>query len=149
MNVDKCSDDFANRVKSSSFLKRDNTIETQDAYVDMEDPAFPIIPEVFGTKTDEEAYLNDILHAISMGSSRFVYDEDAYRTAPEVRSDDPDLLKFQAYCQNYLGQKISYELGNESFTLSPKQTEDREEPSKKTIYLLHFLHFPLLLHRSF
>ncbi len=124
MNVDKCSDDFANRVKSSSFLKRDNTIETQDAYVDMEDPAFPIIPEVFGTKTDEEAYLNDILHAISMGSSRFVYDEDAYRTAPEVRSDDPDLLKFQAYCQNYLGQKISYELGNESFTLSPKELDN-------------------------
>ncbi len=121
MNVSDCSDDFADRVKNSAFLNRENITETQDAYVDMDDPSFPIIPEVYGNKTDEEAYLDDILHAISLGNTRFEYDEDAYYSPPKVKSNDPELLKFQAYCQKYLGQKISYELGDESFTLSAKE----------------------------
>ena len=121
MNVSDCGDDFADRVKNSAFLNRENIIETQDAYVDMDDPSFPIIPEVYGNKTDEEAYLDDILHAISLGNTRFEYDEDAYYSPPKVKSNDPELLKFQAYCQKYLGQKISYELGDESFTLSAKE----------------------------
>jgi len=121
MNVSDCSDDFANRVRSSAFLNRENITETQDAYVDMDDPSFPIIPEVYGNKTDEEAYLDDILHAISLGNTRFEYDEDAYYSPPKVKSNDPELLKFQAYCQKYLGQKIRYELGDESFTLSAKE----------------------------
>jgi len=121
MNVSDCGDDFADRVKNSAFLNRENITETQDAYVDMDDPSFPIIPEVYGNKTDEEAYLDDILHAISLGNTRFEYDENAYYSPPKVKSTDPELLKFQSYCQKYLGQKISYELGDESFTLSAKE----------------------------
>ena len=121
MDVSACSDEFADQVKNSPFLSRGSIVETQDAYVDMDDPAFPIIPEVYGNKTDEEAYLQDILRAISLGNTRFEFDESAYRTAPEVKSDDPELLKFQAYCQKYLGQKISYELGKDSFTLTAKE----------------------------
>ena len=121
MNVDKYSDDFADRVKNSAFLQRDGIVETQDAYVDMDDPAFPIIPEVFGNKTDAEKYFEDILRAVELGNTRFVYDESAYLTPPSVKSDDPELLKYQAYCQKYLGQKITYELGKETFTLSAKE----------------------------
>ncbi len=121
MNVSECSDDFADRVKNSEFLKRGTITETQDAYVDMDDPAFPIIPEVYGNKTDEDAYLDDILHAISMGTTRFEFDESAYRSTPEVKSDDPELIKFQKYCRKYLNQKITYELGKETFTLSAKE----------------------------
>ena len=72
MNVSECSDDFADRVKNSAFLQHGTITETQDAYIDMEDPSFPIIPEVYGNKTDEEAYLNDILHAISIGNTRLI-----------------------------------------------------------------------------
>ena len=124
MNVSECSDDFAERVKSSEFLHRDNIVETQNAYVDMDDPAFPIIPEVYGNKTDEDAYLEDVLHAVSLGNSRFEYDENAYYSAPTVKSDDPELLQFQSYCQKYLGQKITYELGKETFTLSTRELDN-------------------------
>ena len=124
MNVAECSDDFAEQVKNTEFLHRENVVETQDAYVDMDDPAFPIIPEVYGNKTDEDAYLQDILHAISLGITRFEYDENAYYSAPSVKSDDPELLKFQAYCQKYLGQKITYELGKDTFTLSTKELDN-------------------------
>ena len=124
MNVDECSDDFADRVKDSEFLHRDNVVETQDAYVDMDDPTFPIIPEVYGNKTDEDAYLDDILRAVALGNTRFEYDENAYMSTPEVKSDDPELLKYQAYCRDYLNQKITYELGKETFTLSPKELDN-------------------------
>ena len=124
MNIDECSDDFAKRVKDSEFLHREGVTETQDAYVDMDDPTFPIIPEVYGNKSDEDAYLQDILRAVSLGETRFDYDENAYITVPEVRSDDPELLKYQSYCQKYLNQKISYELGDESFTLTSKEIDN-------------------------
>ncbi len=124
MNVSECGDDFADRVKNSAFLQHGNITETQDAYIDMDDPSFPIIPEVYGNKTDEEAYLNDILHAISIGNTRFEFDENAYYSKPKVKSDDPELLKEQAFCQKYLNQKIHYQLGKESFTLSPIELDN-------------------------
>ena len=124
MTVDSCGDDFADRVKSSDFLERGTIVETQDAYVDMDDPDFPIIPEVYGNKTDADAYLNDILHAISMSLSRFEFDENAYRSVPKVKSDDPELLKFQRYCREYLNQKITYELGKDTFTLTTKELDN-------------------------
>lgn len=123
MKVDKCGKDFAKNVKSSSFLNKGNVTETKDAYVDLNDPSFPIIPEVYGTKTDEDAYLEDILQAISLGNFRFEFDETAYKAIPKVKSDDPELAKYQKFCQKYLGQKISYKLGDDSFTLTAKELE--------------------------
>ena len=124
MNVAECGEDFTERVKNSDFLNREGLTETQDAYVDIDDPEFPIIPEVYGTKSDADAYLDDILHAISLGENRFIYNEKKYLTTPEVKSDDPELLKFQKYCQSYLGQKITYELGNDTFTLTPRELDN-------------------------
>ena len=124
MNVAECSEDFSEKVKSSDFLNREGLTETRDAYVDIDDPDFPIIPEVYGTKSDADAYLDDILHAISLGETRFIYDEQKYLTVPEVKSDDPELLKYQKYCQNYLSQKITYELGDDTFTLSSRELDN-------------------------
>ena len=124
MNIKDCSDDFADRVKNSKFLDHGTIVETQDAYVDMDDPTFPIIPEVYGNKTDGDAYLADILHAITMNMSRFEFDENAYRSMPKVKSDDPELLRYQKFCRAYLNQKITYELGKDTFTLSVKELHD-------------------------
>ena len=124
MKVKTCGNDFADKVKASGFLTHGSIVETQDAYVDLDDPAFPIIPEVYGNKVDEKAYLDDVLMAISTGNFLFQFDEDAYRSIPDVKADDKDLLDFQKFCQKYLGQKISYKLGDESFTISPEQLKD-------------------------
>lgn len=118
MKVDKCGEDFAEEVKSSKFLSEGTIVETKDAYVDLNDSEFPIIPEVYGNKTDANAYLDDILIAISSGNFIFEFDENAYRSMPKVKADDKELLKYQKFCQKYLKQKISYNLGDESFTLS-------------------------------
>ena len=124
MKVSECSDEFADQVKNSEFLSRGNVVETQDAYIDMSDPSFPIIPEVYGNETDADAYLDDILHVVALGITRFDFDENAYLKAPEVKSDDPELLQEQAFCQKYLKQKITYELGKDTFTLSAQELEN-------------------------
>ena len=105
-------EDFAKRVKDSEFLHREGVTETQDAYVDMDDPTFPIIPEVYGNKSDEDAYLQDILRAVSLGETRFDYDENAYITVPEVRSDDPELLKYQSECTAHPYHAVSPDAGH-------------------------------------
>ena len=124
MDVAECSDEFAEKVKNSPFLNRGDVTETKDAYVDLDDPAFPIIPEVYGNETDTDAYLDDILRSISLGETRFEFDESSYIIVPEVKSDNKNLIRFQKYCQTYLSQKIKYELGDESFTLSPKELDN-------------------------
>lgn len=140
MKVKKCGKDFAKTVKASKFLTHGSITETKDAYVDLQDPEFPIIPEVYGNKVNENAYLDDILIAISTGNFLFQFDEDAYMSIPEVKSDDKELLAYQKFCQKYLGQKISYDFGDESFTLTAVQLKDlmmndlSGEPDQNAVY---------------
>lgn len=117
MNVDKTTKKFRKTVKNSPFLSHGNAVETQDAYVDMSDPEYNIVPEVYGNKPDTEAYLNGIIKGIELGEFRFKFDENDYIDIPEVKSDNPDLLNYQRCCREYLSQKITYKLGDESFTI--------------------------------
>ena len=121
MKVRSCGTNLMRDVKESDFLHRDGTTETSDAYVDLEDPAFPIVPEVYGTKADPDAFLEDLIHAIEMGQTRFMYDEKSYVAAPKVKADDPDLIEYQKFCRKYLNQQITYEFGDDSYRVSPKE----------------------------
>ncbi|MGN0702705.1 MAG: L,D-transpeptidase family protein [Lentihominibacter sp.] len=121
MKVRSCGTGFLQEVKSSDFLHRDGTTETSDAYVDLDNPDFPIIPEVYGTKADPEAFTEDLIHAIEMGLTRFEYDEKAYVASPKIKADDPDLIRYQKFCKKYLNQQITYEFGDDSYRVSSKE----------------------------
>lgn len=108
------------RITSSDFLHNPNATESSDAYVDVTDPEFPIIPEKLGTKVDSEKFFRDILYHIETGDFNFIYDEKAYRIAPKVTSDDPQLKEYQNFCKKYLAQKITYEMGDSTHTISPE-----------------------------
>ena len=121
MNVEEPGIIFKTDVTTADFLNSEGITDTQDAYVDLENPDFPVVPEVYGNRTDTEAYFKDIEHAVAMGQTKFEFDENAYLTVPKVKSDDPELLKYQTFCRKYLGQQISYNLGDKSFTLTAKE----------------------------
>ncbi|MDO4176878.1 MAG: L,D-transpeptidase family protein [Bacillota bacterium] len=123
MKVKSCSADFKVKVKNSEFLHREGVTETKDAYVDLSNPDFPIVPEVYGTKADPDAFMKDVLHAIAMGQFRFEYDESAYLSVPKVKQDDPELIDYQKFCKEYLNQKITYEFGDETFTLTAEELD--------------------------
>ncbi len=118
MQVKHYSKKFKRQVTSADFLSRGHVTETADAYVDLNDPNYGIVKEVFGTKPDTEKYFQDILKCIELGETVFKYDEANYTAIPQVRSDDPDLLAYQDFCRTYLNQTITYDLGEDSMTIT-------------------------------
>lgn len=118
MKITSCSDDFKKQIENLDFLKRDSISETHDAYVDLDDPTFPIIPEVYGNQPDADRVCADILKCIEMGQTKFVFSDEEYTAVPKVKSDDPELLAYQKFCRDYLKQKIKYDLGEDSYTVS-------------------------------
>ena len=117
MKITGYSRKFKQTVTSADFLDRGAVSETRDAYVDLEDPSFPIVKEVYGNKPDTEKFFQDILKCVELGERVFQYDESNYTAIPEVKSDDPQLLAYQKFCRSYLNQKITYDLGEDSFTI--------------------------------
>ena len=87
-------------------------------------PNFPIVPEIHGTKPDGEAFFKDLLKHIEGGEFRFAFEEKDYYTVPEKSaSDNEELKEYQKYCKKYLKQKITYSLGEETFTITAEQLD--------------------------
>ncbi len=123
MIIESCSDEFRTEVESAAFLNRAGATESRDAYVDMSDPEFPIVKEHYGTEADKEKFFKDLLMHIQTGDMKMIYDERSYYTMPEVTADSSKLLEYQKFCREYLDQKITYQLGEETFTISSQQLQ--------------------------
>lgn len=121
MAISDYDKDFKQEVVTSSCFTVKNSAPSQDAYVDLTDRDFPIIPEIYGTEPDTEKLFADITHSVELGEMNFVFDEKEYLSSPDITSDDPDLIEYQKYCKKHLSQKITYKLGDETFTISPEQ----------------------------
>lgn len=121
MKVETCGEEFKQEVLSSEFLTIENATESTDAYVDVSDPDFPIVPEKQGTAIDKEMFLNSVLDHIKSGELRITFDQKKYVQKPAVTSDDPKLTEYQEFCKKYLKQQIHYQLGEESFTMSGEE----------------------------
>ena len=117
MVVASYDEDFKKEVISSPVFKIENVTESADAYVDLTDPAFPIVGHVFGNKPDMERVFDDLTASISNGDLNFVFNEKEYSIIPEVMAHDEDLHEYQQFCREYLVQEITYELGDETFTI--------------------------------
>ena len=124
MKVESYNEEFKEQVIASPFLKQNEASASQDAYVDISDPDFPIIPEIYGDKPNAEKFFNDLLQHIQTGEIKFMYEEQRYYTLPKVTAEDKELKEYQQYCRKYLKQKITYDLGDETFTLTAEQLND-------------------------
>lgn len=121
MTVKSCGDAFKEQVLSSDFLNNPNAKPSTDAYVDVSDPAFPIISETMGTAIDKDRFFQAVLDQIQSGELKMIFDEKKFTAKPKVTADDENLIKYQEFCKEYLGQKIEYDLGDESFTVSAEE----------------------------
>lgn len=120
MVVKTYDNDFKQKVLDSPVFNMKYAEKSRDAYVDLSDPTFPIIDHVYGNEPDMDQVFADLTESISNGDLIFVFDERKYFSFPKVTSDDPQLLEYQQFCQKYLHQEITYELGKETFTIDPK-----------------------------
>lgn len=123
MNIKSDNGNLREQIEETPFIADSSFTKTQDAYVDLNDPSFSIVAEVYGTKPDVNHLYEDLLSAIEIGEKVFVYEGNNYLDIPKIKSDDENLIKYQSFCIKYLNQKIKYELGKESFTISPEELE--------------------------
>lgn len=121
MNVSDFDPGFKERVLSAELFHREGATDSADAYVDLSSPDFEIVPEVFGTRPDGEKFFNDLIRHIQLGEFRFAYESDDYSIIPDVLANDPGLLKYQKFCKKYLTQKITYSMGESTFTITPEE----------------------------
>ncbi len=124
MTIKSCGKTFKKQVMDSDFINNPNTTPSTDAYVDLSDPNFPIIPEKVGTAIDKDKFFQSILNQIQTGDLRLVYDEKEYIDIPKVTAEDKDLIKYQEFCRDYLGQKIVYKFGEDTVTISVEELND-------------------------
>lgn len=123
MKVTETGKDFEKEVKKSEFLVGGNVTDSQNAYVDLEDPEFPIIDEVYGTKPNLDKFFGDLVKCIETGDMMLKYDKNNYLSIPEIKSDDRELLAYQKYCKKFLSQKIIYEFGDDIYRISATELQ--------------------------
>lgn len=90
MTVKTCGDSFKEQVMNSEFLNNPNAKASTDAYVDLSDPDFPIVPEKMGTAIDKDRFFQAMLEQIQSGNLQMIYDEKKYNDIPKVTSDGDD-----------------------------------------------------------
>lgn len=121
MKVESYDKNFKQEVLDSPVFKIENITKSTSAYVDLSDPDFPIVDHVFGNEPDMERVFDDLTESISNGDITFVFDERKYSKIPEVMAHDDGLKEYQKFCREYLNQEITYELGEETFTIPAEE----------------------------
>lgn len=121
MTIDEDNGDLKEQIEETPFIESLSSDESKDAYVDLTDPSFPIVAEVYGSKPDVDQLYHDICAAIEKGDRTFIYSDDSYHDIPDITSESEEILNYQKFCLKYLNQKIEYKLGSETFTIAPEE----------------------------
>ena len=114
---------FKKQVNALPIYEQENEVMTEDAYVDLSNHDFKIIPEVYGNNIDKKAVKSAILKKIAKGKWKLNYKEENFYEQPELTKDSQKILDRQAYCKKYLAHKITYEFGSDSYTISPAEMD--------------------------
>lgn len=99
----------------------------KDAYLsnyNAEIGGIEVIPEVLGNLVDQDILLPAIQNAVSTMQTELDLEELGCYVAPKVTSDDPALQQKAAQLNEYLGIKITYEMGPDTVELTGQQLVD-------------------------
>ncbi len=123
MTVADTPKSFRNQIDQLPIYQQDEPIPTQDAYVDLSNHDFEIIPEVYGNTVDPKLVETAVLKNIAAGTFELDFVEKDYYEQPEIKSDNPELLERQEYCKAYYAHELSYDIGGTTYTISPAQMD--------------------------
>jgi len=104
---------------------------TADAYVDLSNHDFKIVPEVYGNNIDRQLVKSTILKKIAAGKWKLNYKEENFYEQPKLKKGSQEILDKQAYCKKYLAHKITYEFGSDSYTLTPAEMDEMMYANKQ------------------
>ena len=112
---------FEAQVSTLTIFDASDDVKTADAYLDMSNTEFNIIPEVQGTNIDRAAFEQKIYDLIADGKWSLEYDEKDFYVKPTVTSDSKDLKTQQEYAKKYLSNVITYSFGGTSRVITPAE----------------------------
>lgn len=122
MTVSKTNKRFESQFNNLSIVKNNKTtIETKDAYVDLETKYFKVVSEVYGDNLDKEALKKSILKSIAKGDKTFNYVRDKYYREPKIKKDSKEIKDKLDYAKKYLSLDIELVGNNNSYTLKPNE----------------------------
>ena len=104
-------------VYALDAMDPDNITEPQDAYVLWEDGKCHIVPEVEGNKLHPEMVADLLTDAVKNEKSDFDLTPDCYY-APEIRSDNEDLVKEVSKYESINFQQITLEIADAEIVLT-------------------------------
>ena len=119
MKASKQSKDLVAGLKALG-LEGSSIRKTRDAYINMDDDNYPIVPEVYGNNVDFKKLATKVMEDIGNDVWEISYVPKDYYKLPKVTKDDSSLLEKQEYCKKYLTQKIVYDLGGKQYQISGK-----------------------------
>lgn len=105
---------FDRKVMKNKFLDIPYKVKTKDAYIDMRDTNFNIVPEVYGDNVDKKMVAGKIDKLIAKGDFKFNFVPKDNIDVPEIKKDDKvlkDEIKFDKkhYTQNFIYEKFNGE----------------------------------------
>lgn len=124
MNPSKWTSSFNQQISDLPIYDQEEPVTTENAYVDMSNTKFEIVPEVYGNNIDKAKLKQHIGDLIAEGVWTLDYVEKDFYTLPTLKTDSKKILERQEYCKTYLAHEITYTFGSDKYTISPTQLED-------------------------
>ncbi|MGN1166143.1 MAG: L,D-transpeptidase family protein [Lachnospiraceae bacterium] len=118
-------------LNSLDCMDEEKQIASKNAYPAFKDTKFEIVPEVVGTKLDEEKFTAVVSEAISSFQNRVnLVDTDCY-ILPQYVSDSEEVIEATEKMNSYLGAQITYDFGSEKEVVDSSVIAEWLKVSKK------------------
>lgn len=113
------SKSFDKKVMKDKFLKIPYKVKTKDAYIDMRDTSFKIVPEVYGDNVDKEKVSKKIDKNIAKGEFEFDFVKKDNIDLPEIKKGDKVLKEEIKFDKKNYSQKFIYDRYNGEYRITP------------------------------
>ena len=124
MNPVELTEEVGSQIDALPIYEQENEVLTENAYIDMSNHQFEIVPEVYGNNIDKTLVKNTITKDIAKDVWELQYKEEDFYEKPALKSDSQEILDRQNYCKKYLAHEITYLFGSDSYKLSPKEMDE-------------------------
>ena len=106
-------------VGDLDLFDHEKTIEPKDAYVELTEDGYKVVPEVTGTTPIPEQVLELVSDAVSSGNISVALTDECY-VKPNLTSESDQIVDCTKTIDKYLRGGITYKIGNETEELTSK-----------------------------
>ena len=104
-------------LRSLPFMKEENIVTPQDAYMQETDQGYSIIPEVVGNALDEEKVIGLVKEAVENGTERISLVENECYLKPSVYQEDEKLVNEVNSLNTLTSANLTYTVCDETTTI--------------------------------